>query len=153
MVFRAFSQSGTSSSISIFIIFIIKERPPIISIVKCEKYSYAPLSWQAMRFGDLPDWAIELSSRIRGAVSLYELNCESHGHLTACGHSKQEERPFPADLLWREPLFDQMIVNVYQPGEVCTMPFVNYESKCCIISRSSLWKGYCFSPTSSRCLI
>ncbi|CAN6468327.1 unnamed protein product [Victoria cruziana] len=92
-----------------------------------------------MRFGDLPDWAIELSSRIRGAVSLYELNCESHGHLTACGHSKQEERPFPADLLWREPLFDQMIVNVYQPGEgICShVDLMRFDDGIAIISLES----------------
>ena len=54
---------------------------------------------QAMRFGDLPSWATEISN------SIYD-------------EAKKEACPFPSDLLLREPLFDQLIVNAYQPGEV-----------------------------------
>lgn len=61
-----------------------------------------------MRFGDLPAWAIELSASIRELV-LSSSNLD---------HEKDELCPFPPDLLWREPLFDQLIVNVYHPGEV-----------------------------------
>lgn len=53
-----------------------------------------------MRFGDLPSWATELSDLIRETVESVDLPVLS------------------ADLLWREPLFDQLIVNLYQPGEV-----------------------------------
>lgn len=66
---------------------------------------------QAMRFGDLPTWAIKLSNSIREAVLL------SDNDLASCDGDK-EACPLASDLLWREPLFDQLIVNVYQPGEV-----------------------------------
>lgn len=55
-----------------------------------------------MRFGDIPMWALELSSSIRKVVLF----------------SDHVGETMPSDLLWREPLFDQLIVNVYQPGEV-----------------------------------
>ncbi|XP_031497065.1 uncharacterized protein P8A3.02c [Nymphaea colorata] len=94
---------------------------------------------QAMRFGDLPNWAIELSCCIHEAVYLFELNGENHGHLTACAHCKVEEHPFPADLLWREPLFDQMIVNVYHPGEgICShVDLMRFDDGIAIISLES----------------
>ncbi|KAG7619382.1 hypothetical protein ISN44_As04g002870 [Arabidopsis suecica] len=57
---------------------------------------------QAMRFGDLPSWATELSDLIRETLESVDLPVLS------------------ADLLWREPLFDQLIVNLYQPGNLCT---------------------------------
>lgn len=57
-----------------------------------------------MRFGDLPSWAIELSDLILESVESVDLPV------------------LPADLLWREPLFDQLIVNLYQPGEVRYFP-------------------------------
>ena len=53
-----------------------------------------------MRFGDLPSWATELSDLILESVESVDLPV------------------LPADLLWREPLFNQFIVNLYQPGEV-----------------------------------
>ncbi|XP_068664043.1 alkylated DNA repair protein ALKBH8 homolog isoform X2 [Aristolochia californica] len=59
---------------------------------------------QAMRFGDLPNWAIELTGFIRVSV------------LEFIGDSNKEE-PLAPNILWREPLFDQLIVNVYQAGE------------------------------------
>lgn len=64
-----------------------------------------------MRFGDLPTWAIKLSNSIREAVLLSDID------LASCDGDK-EACPLASDLLWREPLFDQLIVNVYQPGEV-----------------------------------
>ncbi|KAH6813964.1 2-oxoglutarate and oxygenase superfamily protein [Perilla frutescens var. frutescens] len=62
---------------------------------------------QAMRFGDLPPWALELSHLIRENI------CFSSDF--AVGSEKQ--CLFPSELLWREPLFNQLIVNMYQPGE------------------------------------
>lgn len=61
---------------------------------------------QAMRFGDLPSWAADLSGLIQEAAALPD--AESH--------------PIPGHLLWRDPLFDQLIVNVYAPGEVRNVP-------------------------------
>ena len=62
--------------------------------------------WKAMRFGDLPSWATELSDLILESVESVDLPV------------------LPADLLWREPLFDQLIVNLYQPGEVRYFDFL-----------------------------
>ncbi|CAA6663441.1 unnamed protein product [Spirodela intermedia] len=58
-----------------------------------------------MRFGDLPIWASDLSDLIQEAAAV----------------SDAEPHPIPGHLLWRDPLFDQLIVNVYAPGEVVPM--------------------------------
>ena len=69
-----------------------------------------------MRFGNLPQWAIELSNSIKEAVFVGHYLSESMNLPT---HDKGKEAyPLPPELLWREPLFDQLIVNTYQPGEV-----------------------------------
>ncbi|KAJ0976270.1 hypothetical protein J5N97_018235 [Dioscorea zingiberensis] len=61
----------------------------------------------AMRFGEIPEWARELAGFVREA---------------ACFHAG-EDHPLPLDLLWREPFFDQLIVNVYEPGNMCSCGF------------------------------
>lgn len=61
-----------------------------------------------MRFGDLPAWSTELSDAIRELVLLSDDGFQGDGQTSA----------LPRDLFWREPLFNQMIVNVYEPGEV-----------------------------------
>ncbi|KAL5983791.1 hypothetical protein ACLOJK_017883 [Asimina triloba] len=69
-----------------------------------------------MRFGDLPQWALELSELVREAVlcSKFFSECGDLGT-----HEQDVEAcPLALNLLSREPLFDQLIVNVYQPGEV-----------------------------------
>lgn len=69
-----------------------------------------------MRFGDLPSWAIELSNSIREVV-LY--GDRIHEPPSCAGSDRSEAACWlPPDLLSREPFFDQLIVNVYQPGEV-----------------------------------
>ncbi|XWS31704.1 hypothetical protein CRYUN_Cryun23aG0099000 [Craigia yunnanensis] len=70
---------------------------------------------QAMRFGDLPLWATELSNSIHEAVLLGDHVSESTDLATSNGSTKP--CLLPSNLLWREPLFDQLIVNVYHPGE------------------------------------
>ncbi|CAH8273402.1 unnamed protein product [Arabidopsis lyrata] len=76
---------------------------------------------QAMRFGDLPSWATELSDLIRETVESVDLPVLS------------------ADLLWREPLFDQLIVNLYQPGEgICAhVDLLRFEDGIAIVSLES----------------
>ena len=69
-----------------------------------------------MRFGDIPSWATELSNSIREAVLLGDHVSESTDLATSNGGTKP--CLLPSDLLWREPQFDQLIVNVYHPGEV-----------------------------------
>ncbi|WCJ21353.1 2-oxoglutarate (2OG) and Fe(II)-dependent oxygenase superfamily protein [Euphorbia peplus] len=83
---------------------------------------------QAMRFGDLPCWAIELSNSIRKAVVLSQESDE-------CG----DQCVLPSDLLWREPLFDQLIVNSYQPGEgICAhVDLLRFEDGIAIVSLES----------------
>lgn len=63
-----------------------------------------------MRFGDLPPWALELSGIVRENIVFSSYFLES-------GDPK-EQCVFPSEFLWREPLFNQLIVNIYQPGEV-----------------------------------
>lgn len=72
-----------------------------------------------MRFGDLPSWAIELASDIREVVLFG--NCEDFG-----SHNDLSE----SSILWREPLFDQLIVNVYQPGEVRLLHWFTFILMC-----------------------
>lgn len=71
---------------------------------------------QAMRFGDLPPWALELSYSIRENILLSGYISKSIDLMTS--DNSKETCPFPSELLWREPLFNQLIVNIYQPGEV-----------------------------------
>lgn len=73
---------------------------------------------QAMRFGDLPAWATELSRFIHKAVAFCEIVAISRDLESYYPNSK-EVCPMPTNLLWREPFFDQLIVNVYQPGNMC----------------------------------
>jgi hypothetical protein len=68
-----------------------------------------------MRFGDLPSWAVELSTLIREAICVGDVSIGAHAELTI---EDEDSCPLPSDLLWREPLFDQMIANRYKPGEV-----------------------------------
>ncbi|CAA2969226.1 alkylated DNA repair alkB homolog 8 [Olea europaea subsp. europaea] len=71
---------------------------------------------QAMRFGDLPSWAVELSYYVRESV-------RSSGYVSELTYEEEtidkgkEASLFPPKLLQREPLFNQLIVNIYQPGE------------------------------------
>lgn len=77
--------------------------------------------WKAMRFGDLPSWATELSELILESVESVDLPV------------------LPADLLWREPLFNQLIVNLYQPGEgICAhVDLLRFEDGIAIVSLES----------------
>ncbi|XWS76549.1 hypothetical protein CRYUN_Cryun01aG0186100 [Craigia yunnanensis] len=69
-----------------------------------------------MRFGDLPAWPTELSNSIREAVLLGDHVSEFKDLATSNGGTKP--CLLPSNLLWREPLFDQLIVNVYLPDGI-----------------------------------
>ncbi|KAG9157216.1 hypothetical protein Leryth_004892 [Lithospermum erythrorhizon] len=88
---------------------------------------------QAMRFGDLPGWATELSSSIYEAILLSNLTD------SAASGSDEGICLFPETLLWREPLFDQLIVNKYEPGEgICFhVDLMRFEDGIAIISLDS----------------
>lgn len=74
--------------------------------------SFFSCSLQFMRFGDLPMWASKLSDSIHEEVLLGDDLSINDGDKDLC--------ILPSDLLWREPLFDQLIVNIYQPGYLST---------------------------------
>ncbi|CAL1380482.1 unnamed protein product [Linum trigynum] len=81
---------------------------------------------QAMRFGNLPCWATELCNSVRDAVVLAE-EAAAGGRL------------LPPDILWRQPLFDQFIANVYQPVEgICAhVDLMRFEDGIAIVSLES----------------
>ncbi|MFS8014293.1 hypothetical protein Hanom_Chr15g01342891 [Helianthus anomalus] len=70
---------------------------------------------QAMRFGDLPAWANELSTCIRELIRYSNYDLES---TDITSEMDGQDCVFPSTLLNREPLFNQLIANSYQPGEV-----------------------------------
>lgn len=89
----------------------------LLSAIQNERWFTELSNNQAMRFGDLPAWATELSDSIRESVIL------DNGFDQVDSDSFEgvgETNVFPSDLLWREPLFDQLIVNKYEPGYMCT---------------------------------
>ncbi|KZV32359.1 hypothetical protein F511_03642 [Dorcoceras hygrometricum] len=92
---------------------------------------------QAMRFGDLPCWAIELSYSIRENVLFSGCVPEFMDPITVGNNEK--ECPFPMDILWREPLFNQLIVNIYQPDEgICAhIDLMRFEDGIAIVSLES----------------
>ena len=70
-----------------------------------------------MRFKDLPRWAVGLSDCIYRAICSYIFADDS---LSPYSSSQNDVNDFPLSLgvLSRVPLFDQMIVNHYNPREV-----------------------------------
>ncbi|KAE9589779.1 hypothetical protein Lal_00021562 [Lupinus albus] len=97
----------------------------LFSEVQSENWFTQPSNNQAMRFGDLPSWAIQLSHSVRDSV----LAASDDDRLL----------PLPLDLLLRQPLFDQMIVNQYQPGEgICAhVDLLRFEDGIAIVSLES----------------
>ncbi|CAD6252711.1 unnamed protein product [Miscanthus lutarioriparius] len=82
---------------------------------------------QAMRFGDLPSWAVELSALIREAICVGDASVGLDAEVT---NEDEDACPLPSDLLWREPFFDQMIANRYRPVSLesaCVMHFSQAE--------------------------
>ena len=71
-----------------------------------------------MRFGDLPPWSVELSTLVRECICIGDINV---GMGQGWMNEDEDACPLPSDLLWREPLFDQLIANRYKPGEVGTV--------------------------------
>ncbi|CAL0321170.1 unnamed protein product [Lupinus luteus] len=97
----------------------------LFSEVQSENWFTKPSNNQAMRFGDLPTWAIQLSHSI----------CDS----VLAASDDDQLLPLPLDLLLRQPLFDQMIVNQYQPGEgICAhVDLLRFEDGIAIVSLES----------------
>jgi hypothetical protein len=74
------------------------EQESLVVAIEGEGWFDEPAHNQAMRFGKLPAWAEGLSAAVFASAS----RCRGLGL---------------EDILARAPLFDQMIVNSYQPGE------------------------------------
>ncbi|XP_031111373.1 alkylated DNA repair protein alkB homolog 8 [Ipomoea triloba] len=109
----------------------------LISAIQAEGWFTEASQNQAMRFGDLPEWAVELSNSIRDVILFNNYVQEPPG-LANCGNG-HEATLFPPDLLWREPLFDQLIANVYEPGEgICAhVDLMRFEDGIAIVSLES----------------
>ncbi|GKC34973.1 alkylated DNA repair protein AlkB homolog 8 [Tanacetum coccineum] len=92
---------------------------------------------QAMRFGDLPLWANELSTSVRELVQYSDYDPESLDANTS--EMDEQECIFPSELLCREPLFNQLIVNSYQPGEgICAhVDLMRFEDGIALVSLES----------------
>jgi hypothetical protein len=75
-----------------------------------------------MRFGDLPPWAVELSTLVRECICIGDVDV---GISPGWMNEDEDACPLPSDLLWREPLFDELIANRYKPGEVRTVTLLN----------------------------
>ncbi|TVU23737.1 hypothetical protein EJB05_26116, partial [Eragrostis curvula] len=91
---------------------------------------------KAMRFGDLPSWANELSMLIREAICVGDVSAATDAELT---NENEYSCPLPSDLLWRDPLFDQLIANRYKPGEgICAhVDLMRFDDGIAIISLES----------------
>ncbi|KAI5433089.1 uncharacterized protein P8A3.02c [Lathyrus oleraceus] len=100
----------------------IHQQTRLLSSIESEQWFTQPSINQAMRFGyqNLPHWAIKLSHSIHRS-------CYSSSSL------------FPPNLLQREPLFDQMITNFYQPGEGIAphVDLLRFEDAIAIVSLES----------------
>nr|XP_043638414.1 alkylated DNA repair protein ALKBH8 homolog [Erigeron canadensis] len=92
---------------------------------------------QAMRFGDLPAWAKELSTCIRELIQYSDYDPESMD--TSTCNMDNKDCIFPSKLLHREPLFNQLIVNSYQPGEgICAhVDLMRFEDGIALVSLES----------------
>ncbi|KAK1437235.1 hypothetical protein QVD17_03024 [Tagetes erecta] len=91
---------------------------------------------QAMRFGDLPAWANELSTCIRELIQYGHFDPES---MDITSETDGQDCIFPSKLLNREPLFNQLIANSYQPGEgICAhVDLMRFEDGIALISLES----------------
>jgi hypothetical protein len=95
---------------------------------------------QAMRFGRLPDWALDLSSQIHNSVLKFksmDSKCSTKTDpISSPSMAVQSQCPLPEDILLREPLFDQMIANSYEPGEGITahVDLLRFEDGIAIVS-------------------
>ena len=84
-----------------------------------------------MRFGDLPPWSVELSTLVHECICVGDTNV---GIGQGWMNEDEDACPLPSDLLWREPLFDQLIANRYKPGEVRTVILLNKFGALCSTS-------------------
>ncbi|KAL2652739.1 hypothetical protein R1flu_020867 [Riccia fluitans] len=104
-----------------------EQQTALTKAITTEGWFSQPQHNQAMRFGDLPGWTLELCALIGQSIRSYEPS------------SADKIGPLPNDILDREPLFDQMIANSYQPGEgiKAHVDLMRFEDGIAIISLES----------------
>ncbi|TVU23733.1 hypothetical protein EJB05_26112, partial [Eragrostis curvula] len=112
------------------------EQASLLAAIQREGWFISDVHNQAMRFGDLPSWANELSMLIREAICVGDVSAATDAELT---NEDEYSCPLPSDLLWREPLFDQLIANRYKPGEgICAhVDLMRFDDGIAIISLES----------------
>lgn len=94
------------------------QQSSLLSAIENEGWFTEASHNQAMRFGDLPQWATGLAKLIREVVH-FSGQVSEFVDIAACDDHR-DTCLLPSNLLWREPFFDQLIVNRYQPGHLCT---------------------------------
>ncbi|XP_044951305.1 alkylated DNA repair protein ALKBH8 homolog [Hordeum vulgare subsp. vulgare] len=112
------------------------EQSRLLAAIQREEW-FSDAHNQAMRFGDLPPWAVELSALVREAICVGSVDDASVG--TGWMNEDEDACPLPSDLLWREPLFDQLIANTYKPGEgICAhVDLMRFDDGIVIVSLES----------------
>jgi hypothetical protein len=83
---------------------------------------------QAMRFGELPPWAQQLAGLLPPGCLPPEVRPSAQGclqgrqspRLVPCNGCRRSPTIHPLQIMNRSPVFDQMIVNLYRPGEGIT---------------------------------
>lgn len=114
------------------------QQEDLLSAVNAEGWFMDGAHNQAMRFKELPRWALQLSNLIYNATRSYVLANDSLS-LYSSSQDGTSDLPLNLDLLWRVPFFDQMIVNRYQPGEgICAhVDLLQFEDGIAIVSLES----------------
>ncbi|XP_031402612.1 alkylated DNA repair protein ALKBH8 homolog [Punica granatum] len=111
----------------------------LLSSIRSEGWFAESSLNQAMRFGDFPPWLNELCYSIREAVLIGD-NLSEHDIVAADEHGAGCLFPIlPPELLGREPLFDQLIVNLYHKGQgICAhVDLMRFDDGIAIISLES----------------
>lgn len=116
-----------------------EDQSSLLSAIEQEGWFTKSSHNQAMRFGDLPQWATELSRFVREAVCFSEVSSKGGQRLIMEDQLIEEPCPLPFDLLWREPLFDQLILNIYKPYEgICAhVDLMRFQDGIAIVSLES----------------
>ncbi|CAM8896032.1 unnamed protein product [Rhodiola kirilowii] len=116
-----------------------QEQASFLSEIEKEGWFSEASRNQAMRFGNLPQWALELSNYIHEALFFNEHRSSTLDRVSCNG--RHHAHSLPLDILRREPLFDQLIVNLYQPANATLLPALFLHELC--YNRKVMTQGIC----------